>query len=343
MIGGERSGFPEFTGVTGIGEYRGTAPLVLLRIWIYTRDLFTADWISWPVFFWFVGMGALVRMRRRGGIRTKVHPTEAELSTGLRRQTAASNASVEARGDDLPVAGVGRIVLMGAFFALYSAALSVQPVWASPVTDLRYYVAALPLLLPMKGVFVEWAWRKSKFAGATALAVLLLTSAGAAPFNMTMLFTGERTLGLHLFQFVREIHRPYRDSIRVVSDYLLEHAAQDDLVFVNGFANREALTFTSGHRVLFCCVLDDDSPLPRAKAEALRASLHVERAAPRWIVIFGKPSKDFLERIEPHYAVAATLDVYYYPTQRPELNFHAFTPLTGEPGVHIMRLSAKPK
>ena len=114
-------------------------------------------------------------------------------------------------------------------------------------------------------------WRKSKIAGAIAAAVLLFTSTGAYPFNITMLFTGERTLGFHLFQFVREIHRPYRDSIRVVSEYLLTHAEQDDLVYVLGFADREALIFTTGHRVLFCYVLDEDSPLPRAKIEALDA------------------------------------------------------------------------
>ena len=87
----------------------------------------------------------------------------------------------------------------------------------------------------MKGLFSEWAWRKSKLAGAAAAAVLLFSSAGAWPFNLRSLHTGEPTLGLHLVQFVREIHRPYRDSIRVVSDYLLAHAAQDDLVYVPGF------------------------------------------------------------------------------------------------------------
>ena len=114
-----------------------------------------------------------------------------------------------------------------------------------PYADLRYYMGALPLLLAMKGLFVEWAWRRSRVAGAVAGAVLLCSSAGAWPFNLANILTGERTLGLHLLQFVREIHRPYHDSIRVVSDYLLRHAAQDDLVFVPGFADREALTFAS--------------------------------------------------------------------------------------------------
>ena len=141
-----------------------------------------------------------------------------------------------------------------------------------------------------------------------------------------------------LFQFVREIHRPYRDSIRVVSEYLLTHAEQDDLVYVLGFANREALIFTTGHRVLFCYVLDEDSPLPRAKIESLDAPyIWFDEHFPDWIIVFGTLHKDSWERVKVHYVVASELDVHRYPTQRPELNMHAFSPLPQKRGVHILR------
>ena len=162
-----------------------------------------------------------------------------------------------------PVTAVGKIVLLGALFALFAALLTQQPVWLRGVVlDFRYYVAALPLLLAMKGLFAEWVWRKSRIASGVVIAVLLFTSAGAAPFNITMAFTGERTLGLHFFSFIREIHRPYPDAIHAASDYLLQHAKQDDQVYVPGFADREVLTFYIGHRVLFCSVLKENSPLP---------------------------------------------------------------------------------
>lgn len=331
VIGGERSGFLAFTGVTNLGEYRGATPLSLLGIWIYIRDLFTADWISWPVFLWFVGVTLLVwraRRKKSGGISRQVR----------RRADDGGSFSEKILGDDFPLVAAGKIILMGALFALFSAALSSQAVWAHPVADLRYYVGALPLLLAMKGLFAEWVWRKSKIAGAIAVAVLLFTSAGAYPFNMTLMFTGERTLGFHFFQFVREIHRPYRDSIRVVSDYLLTHAEQDDLVYVPGFADREVLIFTTGHHVLFCYILNEDSPLPRPKVEALAAPyLWVGEYLPDWIVIFGELRKDYWDGVEAHYVVAAELDVHRYPTQRPELNMHAFTPLPREHGVYILR------
>ena len=365
VIGGERSGFLAFTGVTDIVEYRGPRPWllhrVLLRVGVYARDLLATDWVSWPVLLWFVGLPLFLRLRHRrsvqpaqpdrrpGAGRRRQRPAAAHRGRGERRPAAApaspeASRPQEVPGAALPLAAGGRVVLMGALFALFASALSVQPVWMLTVlyADLRYYMGALPLLLAMKGLFVEWAWRHSRIAGAAAGAVLLCSSAGAWPFNVANVLTGERTLGLHLFQFVREIHRPYHDSIRAASDYLLRHAAQDDLVFVPGFADREALTFASGHRVLFCCVLDRNSPLPPAVVESLGPHLVQEGTSPDWIVLFGELEEEYWARIRDQYAVAAQPDIFFYPTQRPEINLHAFAPRpAGKSGVHILRRRAE--
>ena len=341
LIGGGRDAYAAF--LTGdFGEYQGTIPLFMLKIWICVRDLFTADWISWPVFLWFVGMLFLIWRKRnaepRGKRRGKRIPRSAGRSGRSKRMERKYPDSTEAHSEELPVIAVGKIALLGALFALFAALLTQQPVWLRGVTlDLRYYVAALPLLLAMKGLFAEWVWRKSRVTGAVVVTVLLFTSAGAAPFNLTMVFTGERTLGFHLFQFIREVHRPYRDSIREVSDYLLQHAEQDDLVYVPRFAYREALTLYSGHRVQFCNVLDQDSPLPLASIEVLRTSLYVGKCDPDWIVIFGSLKQKYWDRIKAQYVIAAQPDVYRYPTQRPELNWHAFEPLPSQNRVHIFR------
>ena len=343
VIGGERSGFLAFTGVLVPGEYEGAVPVVVARLGIYLRELFTADWISWPVFAWFAGMLAvpLLRRRRSAEKAPESRPAAAPKRGGRRRRsrraTLPPREAPPAPADVLPIAPVARVVSMGVLFALFSALLSAQPVWANPVADLRYYVGALPLLLAMKGGFVEWVWRRSWLAGGCALAVLLFSSAGAAPFNLSMAFSGERTLGPHLFQFVREIHRPYRDSIRVVSDFLLEHAERDARVYVPNFADREALTFSTGDHVRFCCVLDDDTPLPPERVEALDPRLRVRGGRPDWIVHFWPMSMTYREKIMANYEVVAQLDVYPYPTQRPEINMHAFIPLRMQAGVTILR------
>ena len=203
--------------------------------------------------------------------------------------------------------------------------------------DQRYYVAALPLLLAMKGLFIEWVWKRSVFLGIIALLVLTTSSLGAWPINLKHIMTFESTLGWHLVSFVREVHSPYRESITAVSDYLLQHAEQDDFVFVqDGFAYREALTFHVGGRVLFCCFLTDETPLPREKAQMMRKTLFRKEDVPDWIVIF-KPRfeqevsiGDQIEfnqgppLVSNFFDVAEKFFVYFYPTQRPELNFHRF-------------------
>ena len=345
VIGGERSGFVEFAG-QNLTPYQGDKSALVLfieRIWIYTRELFTADWISWPVFLWFVGVALIAWQARRK------QAVGASRQVRRRAQQANDGASIAQKilGDDFPLAAAGKIILMGALFALCSALLSSQPIWLNPFADLRYYVGALPLLLAMKGLFVEWVWRRHVIAGALALGVLLFSSVGAAPFNMVMYFSGQKTLGLHLFEFVREVHRPYRDSISVVSSYLLQNAEKDDLVYVPNFAYREVLIFYAGDHVRFCCFLDETTPLPKDKIAALNAPLYIEQNTPDWIVFFKKLQLGAAEQftVKPFtatYEVAAQLEVYPYPTQRPELNMHAFSPLDpGDRGVFIFRRRAQ--
>ena len=322
VLGGERSGFLDFASQE-IAPYRGDlSPLVLFlwKVWAYIRELFTMDWISWPVCLWFAGVMVLARTGSRRPARRRD-----------RRRASPPRLS----DDDFPWIAVGKIILIGALFALFSAMLSVQPIWINPVADLRYYVGALPLLLAMKGAFIEWAWRKHVVAGAVALCALLFSSSGAAPFNLKNAFTGKSTLGLHLFQFIREVHRPYPDSMSAVSDYLLQNAERDDLVYVEEDANRDVLIFYTGDHVRFCCFLDENAPLPKEKIAALRAPLYIEENTPDWIIGFGwlipRAVEQFAARhsdqFATRYSVAAQLEVFFYPTQRPELNFHAFSPL----------------
>ena len=345
VIGGERSGFMGFAGQNPT-PYQGDKSelgIFIERIWIYTRELFTADWISWPVFLWFVGMALIAWQARRK------QAVGAPQQVRRRAQRANDSASIAQKilGDDFPLAAARKIILMGALFALFSAMLSVQPIWMNPVADLRYYVGALPLLLAMKGLFVEWAWRRHVIAGTSALGVLLFTSVVAAPFNITMVFSGQKTLGLHLFEFIREVHRPYRDSISVVSSYLLQNAERDDLVHVPDFAYREALIFYAGDHVRFCCALEETTPLPKDKIAALDAPLYIGQNTPAWIIFFrqlqlGAAKQFTVKPFTGMYEAVAKLEVYPYPTQRPELNMHAFSPLDpGDNRVFILRRQEK--
>ena len=362
VLGGERSSFLDFASQQG-APYRGDLSALALFLWkmgAYIRELFTADWISWPVCLWFAGVMLFGWVRKAD--RRRCSPTQATDDDFLRRflrLLRSGIAGCQTTDDDFPRSPVGKIILMGALFALFSAMLSGQPMWRNPNADLRYYVGALPLLLAMKGLFVEWVWRKHVVAGAAVLCVLLFSSIGAAPFNLKHFATRKATLGLHLFQFVREVHRPYRDSIAAASNYLLENAAKDDLVYVPSDENRDVLTFYAGDHVRFCCFLDENTPLPKKKIAALQAPLYLKENTPDWVIGFDWhwnviKNQDGLVRRElvinssraalalaqfaARYEVVAKLDVFPYPTQRPELNAHAFSPLdAGLSGVFILR------
>lgn len=315
VLDGGRDSLVDYMGLP-VPPYAGDVPLPLLKVQIYMRDLFTADWISWPVFLWFIGMLIVAWIKHR-------LPPSSTRAAGL---------------DDPPVAETARVVLMGALFVLFSALMSVQPVWTNHTTDLRYCVAALPFLLAMKGLFVEWTWGKSSIAGIAITVAMVATSIGAAPFNMEMVDTGRRTLGAHLFQFVREIHRPYPDAVTAVSRYLLQEAERDDLVYVPRFAYREPLIFYAGHHVRFCCMLDRNSPLPRHKIERLEAPLYLHEQDPDWIVLFGHNEQESWKEIGESYEVVERPAVYHRLTQRPALNYHSFIPIPPPvPVVYILR------
>ena len=102
VLGGERSGWSAFAGFAGFDAHRETPPSlplrVLPRIAIYTRELFTADWISWPVFLWFAGLLLWILLRRRD---RRSPPGEARSAT---EAVHAARSAQMTPGGDLPVA-----------------------------------------------------------------------------------------------------------------------------------------------------------------------------------------------------------------------------------------------
>ena len=82
--------------------------------------------------------------------------------------------------------------------------------------------------------------------------------------------------------------------------------------------------------------------LPKDKIAALDAPLYIEQNTPDWIVGFGGVRRGTVKQFAASYEVVAKLKVYPYPTQRPELNFHAFSPLApGDGNVLILRHQEK--
>ena len=321
-------------------EYTGNIPVFLLGFAVMARSLIAMDWISWPVLLWFA---VFLLLQARPGWRTR-QPV-AKPSMKQARRPARKPPPQQAAATALPLTGVGRLLLLAGLFAVFSVLLSTQPYWNHTLfLALRYHLPLLLLLLTIKGLFIEWLWRRSRLLGVVALATLLFSNLGAWPFNAWNLHTGRSVLGAELFLLAREIHRPYRNAIGVVADYLLRHAGQDDLVWVaRDYGDRDALQFYLGHRVRFCNVVEPDSHLARLLPQTLPSHLYQGQCLPDWIIHFGPLGKPVREHWEASgYQLAAQPDVYWYVTQRPYV-WHAWEPLppTDRPGVHIFAAADK--
>lgn len=258
-------------------------------------------------------------------------------------QWKANTNKIDLRSQDYGEAH--RLILIGILFFVLSVILSPQKQNFNAVIETRYSVAALPFLLVMKGVFIDQLMRRSRLLAAIALVVLLFTSVGAYPFNIQNFNTGKSTLGFHLLSFIREIHRPYRpDATEQVANYLREHADQDNLVYVNKFAQRLNLTYYAGDHVLLCCQIDLDNERLAAKVASMRSSLFFDQSAPPdWIIIFDPKHDKTWNRFAKH-QYHRNWTLVHFPmfaddTQRPEIFMHTFDPYLKptDGGVYLLR------
>lgn len=319
--------FENYTGTFIRSGYEGTIPLPLLTLWIYFRDTFTNDWVSYPVALWLAVLGGrwlLPRIRDRLRQRQMSKRKRAERGGKHPPPPLPESAFVPAC----------RMLWFGVLFVFFSGIFTVQIIWIHPHADLRYFVPALPFLLVMKAMFIDWAWVRSKLLAIAAAGVLLVSNVASYPWIAVNISDYQRRVGMHLFEFVAEVHRPYDDGVAALTRYLQESAKPDDLVFVLSFNDREAMIMTAGDQFIFCCALGPDTKIPPASIAALDSPyaqhVYLEKTIPEWIINFGFPAseqKSFAFN-ETNYALHTILPVHHYPTQRPEINFHTFAPIS---------------
>ena len=205
---------------------------------------------------------------------------------------------------------------------------------------LRYYIAALPFLLVMKGLFVEWLWVRARPVSVMVLLVLLLSNIASYPFLMPWKYTDPwfrgSTLGMHFFKFVNEIHQPYPDPGTIIAQYLRKHAKPDDTVYVELFYDREMLTAMVGDHVLFCCSLQNDNAATRRLMSRLQVPrLAMDKRQADWIVLFNSRPED--QQLFDDFDFAASFTPLGNSTHRPAIHEHAFTPIIDKnPPVFIL-------
>lgn len=288
----------------------------ILLAYYYFRDMIRTGWLPlWVAVWWACYIGY-------------------RLLTGGKKKKRKKKSPKIAVPDDSRA--IFSWAFMAALLLVITAVVSVQPVHNHQLADMRYLVAALPFILFMCAVFVDWVWDKNKIGGGILFVLLAATNLGGYPYLITFVHQqfGCQSKNFVLPALVQEIHRPYRSAIAEVSDYLRRNAAQDDTIFVQPWPDYAVLLYYMSDKLIFCCGLPDDSTLPRAQIRQLGVPIYESDAAPEWQVRFGGGLR---AEDKAKYEVVYVGDAYRYPTQRPELEFHCFTPPAGTSDVRIYR------
>jgi 4-amino-4-deoxy-L-arabinose transferase-like glycosyltransferase len=253
---------------------------------------------------------------------------------------------VRARFQDLRVPLLSWLLLF-IIYTLLQVLLSPMPVHGSKgLADLRYYAPMIPFCAGLAGLCLGALHRYSR--GLALLGFVFLISCNGLPaagFRWT------------LPSFIHEIHSPYPTSGSETTKFLQLYANQDDVVRIIPQNHNYPVMFDLDHKLRFGALLDKDSPVAPENAQKLGKFLWAEQTFPNWLIFYGKSKKlnvwlGYFSR--PHlqngkwvsysYRLDKELDIFFQQTQRPELPWHSFGPVTGfdksEHAVYIYRRSA---
>lgn len=288
----------------------------------YFRDLTRTGWLSLGVVLWWAWYllwppltSLLTSANKKKKLLKRARKTKSLI--------AIANADKNNNEDERERKTVHHFALFAVLLVTLSAMTSVQPPLVQPIADMRYMVIALPFVLFLSAVCVNWLWQKNGIAGGALLAVLMTTNFAAWPNTITGIHKsfGCPTTTLVLPALIREIHRPYPSAIAEAVAYLRANAAQDDTVFVDRWDDSAVLLYYLSDHLIFCCGLPDDAKLPRDKIRALNVPVYKSDATPQWWVAMNASAK-----VPAGYHAVYTGRAYPYPTQRPELEYRCFAP-----------------
>jgi hypothetical protein len=119
---------------------------------------------------------------------------------------------------------------------------------------------------------------------------------------------------------------------------LERYAKPEELVFAFPPHTNYPLIFYIGDTLRFCCLLTNNTQLPRQEIARLQAPLFIEQHLPDWFIAFGMRATTtqllhFFSRHpqnrgesgpRSHFQLVELIDVYWEDTHRPELPWHSF-------------------
>ncbi|MDR3709474.1 MAG: glycosyltransferase family 39 protein [Capsulimonadaceae bacterium] len=234
------------------------------------------------------------------------------------------------------------LIALAAYF-LAVGLFSPMPRTSDPaVADIRYMTGIFPFACGLAGVAAALLSRVSRELAVVLSAVAICSNALTWTPLPERQFPFTSKLRLTLPNLALEEMRPYPTENGAVAEFINRNAAQDDLVMTVPSFFDNSLLFYCGDRVKICGQLYLNAKLSLAEIRKVGPANFVEMSFPDWIVFSRFTPEDvnylkYFERpqqtpagamVSRRYRLAAILPVYGAQTQRPELIWHVFGPVT---------------
>lgn len=226
-----------------------------------------------------------------------------------------------------------KALALGLVYTVTIALLSPQPTFEPNKADVRYLVAAIPILAIPVGYAAWWLGARFSLAGLALAGTLVACNSLSVPNVHRWMLPG----------YLAEIHQPYPTNYGAVTRFLAEHADDEDVVYAYPEHKNYPLVFYLGDRLRFGCLIDETSPI-REQVDELDAPLRLEDHFPRWFIAFGntldaKDRFEYFSRVHEvegrprrfEYVPRATIPLHARDTHRPELFLHSFGPFEPRP------------
>ncbi len=239
-----------------------------------------------------------------------------------------------------------RAPLALATYLLIMALLAPTVVQGRVDSDLRYLVPTIPLCIFIAVRALLAIRHRWGLAPATILALLafgtnilhggpLQRLGDSTPARAMRLLTwtprsAPPGIRCTLAAYLGELARPQQDPYRTAARWLRTHAAPGQTAWVQPFQAAPPLLFHAPH-ITYAWQL----PFPPEPGYEALPIIHFQgRQLPDFFLIFGRQPLERLSQIQQQldqhqmaYTLTATLDCYWQDGWRPELIWHAFTPM----------------
>ena len=250
---------------------------------------------------------------------------------------------------------LGRAWTAAAVYVLSISVLSPQPITVTHVADVRYLIALIPLFAFIGVRVIVLACRGRGWA---AIPIMLLCFGGNLAhgtwIERVALASGARPIGVRctIAEYIGELIEPQRSAFGETADWINEHVSERANVWVLPGHMLYPLMLYAPHPLYGYQLV---APVEEQFKDLPDLDVHViGQVPPDYVVCFGPQALNTFRNNEPdlasmgaRYDRAASIEVGWMATTRPELFWHEFRTVTefnrDFEGVYVFRRKGAPR